>query len=124
MPYRLKNGAGWENNGKLLKDSWKQAADPSGCDCAGMLEVLGILLSVQDFRAGMLEKGDCAMDGGQSPVRPVLKPLRRMSRASYILEPEQPDGPAACFQRPGRIFPIVCRITLYYLSFIRQPPTP
>ena len=55
-----------------MKNSRKQATDPSGCDCAGMLEVLGILLSVQDFRAGMPEKGDCAMDGGQFPVRPVL----------------------------------------------------
>ena len=87
-----------------MKNSRKQTADPSECDCAGMLEVLSILLSVQDFRAGMPEKGDCAMDGGQSPVRPVSKPLRRMLRTSYIPEPEHPDGPAACFQRPGGIF--------------------
>ena len=53
-----------KNNGKLMKNSRKQATDPFGCDFAGMLEVLGILLSVQDFRAGMPEKGDCAMDGG------------------------------------------------------------
>ena len=68
-----------KNNGKLLKNSRKQAAGPSRCDCAGMLEALDILLSVQDFRARMPEKGDCAMDGGQSPIRPVLKPLRRMA---------------------------------------------
>ena len=83
-----------------MKNSRKQATDPSGCDCAGMLEVLGILLSVQDFRAGMPKKGDCAMDGGQFPFRPALKSLRRMPRTSYIPEPEHPDGPVACFQRP------------------------
>ncbi len=71
MPYELNLALVGKNNGKLLKNSRKQTADPSGCDCAGMLEVLGILLSVQDFRAGMPEKGDCAMDGGQYPVRPV-----------------------------------------------------
>ncbi len=104
----------WKHNGKLMKNSRKQAAGPSECDCAGMLEVLGILFSVQDFRAGMPEKGDCAMDGDQSPIRPALKPLHRMPRTSYIPEPEHPDGLAACFQRPGKIFPIFCLITLYY----------
>ena len=39
--------------------------------CAGMLEALAFCFQ-QDFRAGMPEKGIAAMDGGQSPVRPVL----------------------------------------------------
>ena len=56
-----------------MKNSRNQAAGLSEGDCEGMLEVLGILLAVQDFRAWTPEKEDCAMDGGQSSVRPVLR---------------------------------------------------
>ena len=119
MPYELKLALVGKTTGKLLINSQKQAAGPAGCDCVGMLEVLGILLSVQDFRAGMPEKEDCAMDGGQSTFRPVSKPLRRISRTSYIPEPEHPDGPAACFQHPaGKKITLFCLITPYYRSFI------
>ena len=63
--------------------------------CAGMLEVPGILLAIQDFRARTPEKGIAAMDGDAIPVRPALKPLCRMPGTSCIPEPEHQDGPTA-----------------------------
>ena len=62
--------------------------------CAGMLEVPGILLFAQDFRARTPEKGIAAMDGGAIPVRPAVKNLRRMLGTSCVPEPENQDGPA------------------------------
>ena len=96
--------------------SWGQVASPLGCDYAGMLEILSILPTKQDFRARMPEKRGCAMDGGQALVRPVWILLRRMLRISYIPKLEHPRGLAAWFQRPGNT--IIASFTpLAYLMY-------